>query len=129
MMKNVVPEYSAHDEEKPKCVISGWGTTEKGADFHGLGGDSSNTLLYRDIPIHSFNECKRIFHSRISESGICAGGHGPDTCQGNIIQIYFVLLNYITFYRTELRVFFYFSFNIFCRTEIHCRLKIERNIL
>jgi len=69
---------SIQGERKPRCIISGWGTTEKGG--------TSSKLLHRDIPMHSFRECRRQVYGRITKNGICGGGNGPDSCQG-MLQI------------------------------------------
>ena len=99
-------------ERKPRCIISGWGTTEKG--------QLADDLLYRDIPMHSFQQCKKEVHGRITKYGICGGGKGPDTCQGKLQKRYsFDQCRTYTKYNTLLSICASGRFSCF----FYCRLK------
>jgi len=62
-----------------KVWLSGWGLTANG-------GDTSDVLLFVDLPFVGFSECQKIWDFPDSDEGVinCAGGEvGKGSCQGD----------------------------------------------
>lgn len=75
-----VPLWTLNDtfEDDLRCNVSGWGTTE-------YKGNSSNNLLYLELPLIERKNCSKYYGNAIDPGMVCAGFEeaGRDSCEGD----------------------------------------------
>ena len=66
------------DDLNKKCWVTGWGRLASN-------GQSPKNLMQVDVPLYSYERCKKKLRSAIEKSNLCAGREegGVDTCQGD----------------------------------------------